>query len=298
MNINQRKWEWIGTKWDIKRISDNDQTNIYISSQIPQLISDFNSKYSRFDNNSLISKINQDRESLNIDIETRDILTQIMKYISISDGYFDPFVWSDLEQLGYDSSYSFQSKQDQSEYISNIHKSVITLIWNNVYISGNQKIEFGGIGKWYLIDKIKRLFTSNEVNSFVINGGWDIYISDLDWNFGKIGIQNPLDQSQVVWYIWSNKWAVAASGWLYRTRGKWLHHLIDPHTHLPVNDTRRSMHIYCDDIILADVASTILSVVPLDQVHIYAANFDVQWMIIFEDLSVQMSEDFPWEWIE
>lgn len=295
MNISTRVGEWIGTQRNIKWQTENKNLSEFLQNQIPKLISEFNAKYSRFDKNSLISQINTNRELLNIDIETKDIITQVINYQNISDGYFDPFVWSDLEQLGYDNNYSFIQKTDQSEYISSIQKSSINLIWNNIYISGNQKIEFGWIGKWYLINKIKNIIELQWITNFVINGWWDIYIRDISGLFGKIGIQNPLDQSQIIWYANFSQWSIAASGWLYRTWWKWLHHLIDPHTHLPVNDIRKSIHIYCENIVLADVASTTLSVTPLWIINQYAKVFGVEYMIVYEDMKADMSANFPFE---
>ena len=303
--MSQRTWEWIGTKRKINRIlKDNfgknfdDNRSEYIKNQIASMINDFDNKYSRFDNNSLVCKINQERVLINIDIETMDIITQIIWFIKISDGYFDPFVWWDLERLGYDKDYSFKPKSNKSEYISNITKSKIKIKWNNIYISWNQKIDFGGIWKWYLIDKIGNFLENEEVKSYIINGWWDIYINDMDSKLGKIGIQNPLNTNEVVWYINTNHGAIASSGWIYRNWWIWLHHLINPKSHEPANDAKKSIHIYSHDIILADVASTTLFVIPIEKIDIYAKRFGVEFMVIYEDMTANMSKGFPFLWYE
>lgn len=84
-------------------------------------------------------------------------------------------------------------------------------------------LEFGGVGKGYLIDVIKNML--EVYPRFLINFGGDMY-GRVGWT---VGLESPFAADEFIGTISLDDQFLACSA---GTRRKWgvHHHLIDPHT--------------------------------------------------------------------
>lgn len=299
MHIFQYSCEWIGTHWEFFLYTNQHTSSKYneMIGFIQQTIMQFESDYSRFTDTSLVWKLNHHRT---IETDNQEFwgLLRFCEYLTIiTDGYFDIKVWGILEDLWYDAEYSFTEKKQKK---AGVHQATLSeqgsnieIIWNTITLKGNANIDLGGIGKGFLIRKIGQGLLQQGVESFCINAWGDI------WTYGSdctqpILIQHPTDTSLILGQLETKKGCFAASWALYRSRGKGKHHLIDPHTHQPVKSPILSVHTYHpSDIVLADLASTVLFVCPHDSIPVYASRLGVEYMAISNDLSIVCSKWYP-----
>ena len=103
------------------------------------------------------------------------------------------------------------------ESVKHIDYSKIILNEANktVFLSDSlMKIGFGGIGKGYAANRVKKLLLEMGIQSGVVNAGGDLLCwgkktSGNDWS---IGIKNPVDKSKVLSWINTSDMAVVTSG--------------------------------------------------------------------------------------
>lgn len=266
MKYYEDKQNWMGTVVTFKTYND-----VFSDTQIQNI---FNSGflefekivklYSRFDENSMVSIINNNfKENFDfyqINQELFEIF-EYMLYISrFTNGIFDPSITEILIENGYTiDKYNINSKRNIEDVAAEYIKSKISYLnvelkeeSDNYYIKlkQNQKIEIGGMGKGYAIDKAYQKMIMLGLNNFLIDAGGDIRAygekpNNLKW---KIELYKSMEnmsaffvldktlnfkqQNKCEYIELSSGDSICSSGNLEINKGNF-HHLIDPNTGLP-----------------------------------------------------------------
>jgi thiamine biosynthesis lipoprotein len=184
-----------------------------------------------------------------------DILLKAKMMWQITDGLVDPTVGSALIAAGYDQSIEKLSDNiDEVAMTKVFHQSLtdvkIDPTKNQITLPIKTSLDFGGIGKGYLLDKLIPLVETQATDYWLSLGG-DLVVSGTEESgqVWSIGVQNPLDHEHDLAKIQplSGRWAIATSGITKRRgfrHGKKWHHLIDPRTGQPaVTDVLSGMAI-------------------------------------------------------
>lgn len=191
-----------------------------ISQNIQSKLHDFEQTFSRFIEGNWLYNLNKNRTGI-LDNDGQIMLNKMLEIARNTNGYFDPTIWKRLTELWYgNKNIWFDIRGTDSEYGS--YKD-IELHWDQVLLHKNIELEFGGIGKWYLIDIIYSEL--QEFPRFLINFGWDLY-GRGGW---KIGLESPFASDEIIGtLVLDNTFLACSAG----TKRKWgnHHHLIDPHT--------------------------------------------------------------------
>ena len=90
-----------------------------------------------------------------------------------SDGLFDPTILPYLRKIGYDD----QTKENTNQ---NVGYQNIRLIGDQIILQNSVEIEFGGVGKGYLIDQIAYFLREKGCSQFLVDFGGDIW-SEGSW---------------------------------------------------------------------------------------------------------------------
>lgn len=249
----QKFWfDSIGTHLEI--LIDSENSIEILKQEIESQLSLFEEKYSRFISGNWLHKINSDRIGI-LDIHGMKMLVTMLEIAKNTDGYFDPTVWKRLTELGYGKK-ELQTKEVSNSWCGDYKD--IELIWDRVMLHSNIELEFGGIGKGYLIDIIHQIIWNSEFSSlkYLINFGGDIY-GKGGWN---IGLESPFASDEVIGtMILDNHFLACSAG----TKRKWgnHHHLIDPHTGESSRDVVAS-YIEWQSGMMTDGYATALCVMP------------------------------------
>lgn len=284
--------QYIGTHRDIVCFVEEERYQI-ISDYIDNLMKEFESNFSRFRKDSLLSMLNEKRVLIN---SNKDLLAMLQigeLYRTLSGGYFSVFVGSDLENLGYGWSNLLKwSVIDNADSKLMFDEQKITLVWY-------KNVDLWWIGKWYLIQLIQEYFESQCINLYYINGWGDIAISQdtIDY-FGPILLQHPLHEDEYFASIPLLHGSLAWSGNMYRKwkNSEWeiIWHLIDPHTGKPAHTGIISTHVYHESPLVADILATTFFVMPMDGIEDLAKMLGAEYCVVLEDLTLVKSIWFPW----
>ncbi|MCS7091736.1 MAG: FAD:protein FMN transferase [Patescibacteria group bacterium] len=289
MDINNFTFEATGTVW---QIDIYDPVSKKIKAKISDLVKseadNFEKKYSRFRDDSWLRKISRLRQKSKLPKDAKTIFDLYQNLYKITNGIFTPLIGSFMEESGYDSNYSLIPK------ISLHHpptwKNAIEYNYPYIQIKQNVVIDFGAAGKGYLIDIIKNLLKDNQINSFCIDAGGDIYVNNHPTGKMQIGLENPKNLSEVIGIIYLNNASICASS---GNRRRWdkFHHIINPQTLSSPTDIIATWTI-AQSALIADAMSTCLFLVDKSILQ-NAYNFD--YLILKKDFSFEKSSGFEAE---
>jgi thiamine biosynthesis lipoprotein len=295
MDTDMRKkyifsFDAIGTKWEIE--TDKPLGKI-LKQDIQSRIEQFDKTYSRFQSDSLISRIAYASQGGSFDFPEDSIaLFDLYDHLhKVTSGAIDPLVGRDLELLGYDRNYSLKP---ESDVVRTREYSCGRLIWSkdiarkgkSIITKRPLVIDIGAIGKGYLVDIISSMLRNAEITEFVVDGSGDLQ------HLGKFGIQvgleHPFDPSSVIGVANLKNSALCASAVNRRAWGNGLHHVLDARTGFPVRDVVATW-VIADDAIIADGLATALFFTSED---LLSENFSFSYVRMFSDGTAEISQDF------
>jgi len=264
MESFQLKFEAIGTKWVIDCF-DVSVSKKEIFDKIQKRIEEFDKTYSRFRKDSLVWEISKNKGSYFFPEDSKEFFAVYQRFNSITNGAFTLLIGNTLSEAGYDADYSLIPKKiNKVPAISSVYE------WDYPQLNVKKPyiLDFGGLGKGYLIDILSNLLKESGVNSFCVDGGGDIYCFNLNKSM-RIGLENPKDQNQVIGVVEINNKSICASS---GNRRKWTnyHHIINPKT-LKSPESVLATWAIAKDAIIADGLATSLFLVDaknLSLIHI------------------------------
>jgi FAD:protein FMN transferase len=122
-------------------------------------------------------------------------------------------------------------------------------------------LDFGGIGKGYLLDNLSKMISSRHVAGYWLSLGGDIICSghDVDGQPWRVGVQNATESTENIQYIENrhgDMLAIATSGTTkrkgIRNGTKW-HHIIDPRSGLPAETDILTVTATAKSAVIGDV---------------------------------------------
>jgi thiamine biosynthesis lipoprotein len=224
-------------------------------SHIQKRLQEFDARYSRFISGNWIHRLNRDRRNT-LDDDARKMLDSSLELARVSDGYFDPTIGKKLAELGYKNP-----ELDNVGIIKNTWKNVfygnykdIEIIWDEVVLNGDIELEFGWIGKGYMLEWITNYLS--KYSRYIIDFGGDIYGK---W-WWQVGLENPDNIEEAIGILTLHDGYFACSSGVKR---KWWnhHHLIDPHTGNSAQEVKAT-YIESFSGTLSDGYATTLCVMP------------------------------------
>ncbi|MFA6494899.1 MAG: FAD:protein FMN transferase [Candidatus Paceibacterota bacterium] len=250
MRLYWKKLNAMGTEVVLTAWLSDDQQNALDDAE--REIKDFEKRFSRFLEDSELTDFNNAPGG---DIAVSDfmkkLLTATQRFFWATDGVFDPTIIGSLEEVGYRKSFTEMTPESEAGVMVNVaqiqntfaHRTLLTQLQvgkTTVSKPDGLRLDFGGIGKGYILDYVGS-HALGEVNDFWISAGGDLYVSgkngdDGDWH---VGVQNPYrPETQLFSLNTRGRMLGIATSGIFKRKGnaggyEW-HHIIDPRTGLPV----------------------------------------------------------------
>lgn len=261
-----------------------------LNSSIQSYLGSFERMYSRFRNDSIVAQLSNEWVVDNPSQELIDMLTFVLEIEEKSEWYFSILLADTLTS----SWYGRHSVDHKALDIVPLN-SIITIAPDKISLEPWYSLDFWWFGKWRAVDWVAAIVKDSGIQDAIINGGWDIRVLS-NWTPIILILEDPIDHSKSIWEISLSQWWVAASSAQRRKRvHEWknYHHLINPHTKESVQSPLIAVHTYARNTLLADVASTILFVCPLEKIEPISKKLWVEYLLVFEDYSVIRSKGYP-----
>jgi thiamine biosynthesis lipoprotein len=224
---------------------------------------------SRFVENSDISRINNlaANQSLSVGSATFECLQLCSRMYTATDGAFDITFSS--------AAKGYQLKLNEGQYIVRQPTRAV-------------KIDLGGIGKGYAIDKMAELLRDWDIDTALIHGGYSSVLAlnePAGTNGWPITLSSPDDYKQTLARLYLRNRAVSGSG---LQNGP---HIINPRTGRPVKD-RFAAWVCGPDAATTDALSTAFMVMTAGKVRQYCLRHpDVLAMIVLDDCGTKAQKE-------
>jgi thiamine biosynthesis lipoprotein len=217
----------------------------------------------------------------------------------LTDGAFD-ITFSGLGEL-----YSFDNKAHElpdetqlSEALQHVGYQHIELLPDNkIFINRKGvKMGFGAIGKGFAADKTKQLMIDNGVLGGVINASGDLTVwgKQADGQSWKVGIANPENKKEILFWLPIENKSVATSGdyeKYFTNNGVRYSHIINPVTGYPTSGIL-SVTVISSSAELSDALATAVFVIGVnDGMEMIERMEGVSCIIIVDLENIYFSED-------
>jgi thiamine biosynthesis lipoprotein len=234
-----------------------------IAEKAMQRVFQLEKKYSRYQDDSVISQINNSAgsdRSIKVDAETAALLNYAATAYDISDGLFD--ITSGILRQAWDFSSGILPSQNQlNALIQNIGWEKVFWDGENIQLPAGMELDFGGCGKEYAADAAAETCIQLGIKSGLVDLGGDIRVigphpDGKPWN---IGIRNPDQTEQAMAFIQVEQGAVASSGSYERymdVDGRRYHHILNPKTGWPARGLK-SVSVHTQNCVMAGIISTV-----------------------------------------
>jgi len=257
-------------------------------------LSRISNKYSTYQDNNYMSEMNKAECEFKLDAETYYLLKQCDFAYKATNGAFDVALGNLIKLAGFESGKPQMPSQKQ------IDSAISITGWKHITMndslilkrSAPVKINFGGLGDGYSLDRAAKVMLEMGIDTFLINAGGEVRANGKTWN---IGIQHPRKQNKYLGVLQLKNKSVSTSGdyeKFFKKSGKRFSHIIDPRTGKPC-DNSQAVTIIADKGINADALATGVFVLgPNEGMKAIKKLKNVDCLIVDKNGNITMSPGF------
>ena len=272
-----------------------DEQNRDFSGDFDSIFREIENSLSLWDENSMISRVNRNDESVVLNQIFIDNFNYAMRAAELSEGYFDPTVGPLVSAWGFhfkDGVEMTPEIVDSLKQFVGYHKIKIE---DGKVIKENpdMTLDFNAVAQGYTTDMIGDFLLLNGVENFLVDVGGEILAmgNKPNGDLWKVGIEKPAedkDAERIVQEIVELKDKSIVTSGNYRKyverNGKRYSHSIDPNTGFPAANNMLSATIICDNTAWADCLASICMLVGMERAkEILATQKDVKAFFIYEE---------------
>lgn len=189
----------------------------------------FDRTYSRFREDSLVSRIARTPGTHEFPADAATLFATYRALYEGTDGAMSPLVGRAMEDLGYDRAYSLTPSASRGP----VPAWDDSFAWDGHALTTVRPVvvDVGAAGKGYLVDIIGDLLRDAGLHDFIVDGSGDLLHAGADGI--RVGLEHPRDASKAIGIAHLTGGSLCASASNRRAWGPGLHHVIDATTGLP-----------------------------------------------------------------
>ncbi|MBH0023357.1 FAD:protein FMN transferase [Salinibacterium sp. SWN248] len=278
-----KQFDAIGAPWQIDTAQP---LGAAILAAVAQRIEQFDSTYSRFRDDSLVSRIARTPGSYLFPADAPALFELYRRLYDATAGAMSPLVGRALEELGYDRTYSLQPTATRTR-VPDWHEAIS---WNGSTLTAltPAMLDVGAAGKGYLVDLVAEVLAEHGVTAATVDASGDM----LHRGAGelRVALEHPLDTSKAIGIVTVSNQAICASA---PNRRAWagLHHILDARTGLPTDRIIATWAIAATALEADGLATALFFADPAK----LAEEFDFQWVRMLSTGRVEHSPNFTGE---
>lgn len=262
----------MGTYYNVKIKTDSE--NNFLGSEIKDLLDDIVLRYSVFDSNSELSKINRDVSGDWIDLsgDMSNVMKKAHNIYKQTDGAFDPTVGKLVDLWGFGASKvsAVPTEEVVKEVLEYTGFNKVKFYQDYTGLkktNPNIYINLSAIAKGYGVDKVYELLEAKGYENFIVEIGGEVRakgVKSSDVDGWLIGVLKPIkDKNENAFVVTLKDNAVATSGDyrnFYNVNGETFSHTIDSKTGYPVKNDVSSVTVFDKTCVDADAYATAMTV--------------------------------------
>lgn len=246
----------------------------------------FEATFSRFIDTSLISSFRYTSGVVEVPRECTDILHLYERAYRVTGGAITPTIAVTLSDAGYDATKRLTPEETIRS--APAFESVLSVVdETHVEIHTPGMIDFGAIGKGYLVDALAGIIQSRGFAHFMVNGGGDIRYECNSNEPLTVGLEDPRDERKVIGTTTLLSGGICGSATNRRRWGKY-NHYIDPRTGVSPEHIA-SVWVKATHTAEADMLTSCLF---FTNPVVLQKEFQFEYCIVTKDMSANYSDGF------
>ena len=189
---------------------------------IHQKIDLFDLAYSRFREDSWVSMLSRNIGTFDMPDNHAYVLLSLYKDLYLrTDGCMTPFIGQMLVDAGYDREYSLIKKK---ELVSPpAWEDVCEYTETQITMKQKTLLDFGAIGKGYLVDIVSHIIESFGITDYCVDAGGDMRHRNKNGELLSVGLEHPDDITSVIGVVDIGNTSIAGSAGNRRRWGNFTH---------------------------------------------------------------------------
>lgn len=252
----------------------------------------FDRDWSRFRDDSLVSRIAREPGSWRLPADAEPLLELYEQLHALTDARLSPLVGTSLERLGYDASYRLTPSGDPLPAPSWADAIALRRTAEGLELDAISPVllDVGAAGKGYLVDLVGDLLATRGVTETLVDASGDVRVRG--GRSIRIALENPADPTKAVGVAELHDAALCASALTRRAWGTGLHHIVDAVTGRPIADGVIATWVVADSALVADGLATAMFLT--DPARLSEA-FSFEWVRLGIDGRLEASAGFRGE---
>lgn len=280
--MSKYTFEAIGTHWEIEikeELSKERESSLY--KKILDRIEIFDKDYSRFRQDSLVTKISKFPGDYEMPDDFEKMFLCYKKAYEVTGGLVTPLVGDVLVALGYDEKYSLEKKE--AKLALNFDE---ILEWRKPILSVKKPtvLDFGAGGKGYLVDIVSEIIETEGVKKYTVDASGDMRSRGDEI---KVGLEHPDQNDAVIGVVKLKDQSLCGSS---GNRRKWadMHHVVNPKTLVSPKEVV-SVWVISDSTLFSDILTTCLFFTSPNELK---KEFKFEYFILKSDFTFEKSDNF------
>ncbi len=248
-------------------------------------ILDFEKEFSRFREDSTLSKLNK-LKKLEVNDDFLILINKSREIYKLTNWYFNPLI--DVRKIWY--THNFEEKKfEKLEIDEDLSFEEVKNYWNLLEIGEYMNLDFWSIAKWYLAEKISNDLVKNWYKNNLVNIWGDIYVNwkNLENKPWQISINNPQDKNNSIIIEISN--SSISTSWTYLRNWEisWerFHHIRNPFSRKQENELI-SVSIIHERWYFTDAIATAIIAMWKDKALDFCKNNKIKYVFILNNWEV------------
>ena len=283
-----------GSTYQIRYISSK---KIDFNTDLEQIFKDVDLSMSTWIPTSLISRINESGDWVEVDDMFLEVLNRSIEIAKESGGEFDPTVGPLVQLWGFwfDEIRSEISAKQVVKTLGLIGYDKIEIDGKNVRIPQQSTIDFNAITQGYTVDVIAEALEEKGIFRYMVEVGGEVRTQGLNdknsvWIIGVDKPQENIDvEDRFQFILRLEDAALATSGnyrkfWVDEATGLKYSHTIDPKTGYPSKTNMLSASVFSETCFLADAFATSFMVMGFEKSKKLSSSIDeIEVLLIYYD---------------
>lgn len=260
-----------GTVYKITYQSDTD-----LHAEIKQALQEVDNSLSPYNPNSIITRINQNRDTL-VNTYFTDVFTLSQKISSETEGAFDITVGPLVNAWGFGFKHALEMNSTKIDSLLQFVGYNKVKLKDGKIIKEDKRtmLDCSAIAKGYGVDIVGKLLKSKGIRNYMVDIGGEVVLGGKNpkMNKWRIGINKPTDDSlsinqELQTILEITDAGMATSGnyrKFYYKDGKKYAHTIDPRLGTPIQHSILSATVIAKDCTTADAYATAFMVMGLEK---------------------------------
>lgn len=283
----QHQFHALGSTVLLTIVHDQEAVAASILTELQAQIVAFEQRFSRFKEDSELTAFNRRAgQRVSTTPSFRALLGTARDYAEKTNGLYNPFILPVLQGAGYRSSWPDMQAPTAIDFSQRHMAAIGELIIGDDWASipAGTALDFGGIGKGYLLDQLNEWLLPKRLEGYWLSLGGDILCAghDLKDALWQVGVQDAAQPDQSIATITNHTGeplAIATSGITKRQGAGW-HHIIDPRTGLSAATDLLTATVATSSGVMADIAAKTIIIAGEAQAKRYKAADDIQGYIL------------------